>query len=354
MPKHQARGSSKSASKKAVSRSRLYDRANGFSLGCFLTLIRYGFARQAFRFHRSRVLEFASEIGMPIAIPTSQRAYDLVAEQVLQEATLWCQQESPEMASFLLLGTMAIVDASLRLSTEPVIEDIRPSAIDILTRHGLKGEALYDHYLAAVHKEANETTGSGRRGVHIDTFLTPAMHLLTGALVPLDTDPAMCFVAMPFKRPYADYFATFYRPLSEALDCLAFRMWGGLSGEAYVELMLMIMRHCHVVIADLSDLNANVLYEFGVARGLGKQVIPLCQRAVVDNLPSNIASDQLLLVYSPREKGWPEATTLRCAAQVFAIDLGQHTAQKAISGARWVKGDRLPTLADENEAATSV
>jgi hypothetical protein len=36
-------------------------------------------------------------------------------------------------------------------------------------------------------------------------------------------------------------------------------MWGGLSGEAYVELMLTIMRRCRVVIADLGDVNGNVL-----------------------------------------------------------------------------------------------
>src|SRR5688572_6211050 len=66
-------------------RSSLYDRANGFSFGCFLSLIRYRFARPAYRFHRERILEFAAEAGLPIAVPSSQAAYDTVADRVLQE-----------------------------------------------------------------------------------------------------------------------------------------------------------------------------------------------------------------------------------------------------------------------------
>jgi hypothetical protein len=113
-----------------------------------------------------------------------------------------------------------------------------------------------------------------------------------------------------------------------------------------VELMLTVMRRCRMVVADLSDVNGNVLYEFGVARGLDKRVVPLCQRRYAGALPSNIASDQLLQLYSPREKDWPAVTALRCAAQVSLVDLGQEMAEKSIAGATWAEGDRLPTLAD--------
>jgi hypothetical protein len=56
--------------------------------------------------------------------------------------------------------------------------------------------------------------------VRIDTFLTPAMDLLTNAREPLEADSSMCFVAMPFKAPYSNYFDLLYRPLAAALDCL--------------------------------------------------------------------------------------------------------------------------------------
>jgi hypothetical protein len=338
-----------STQKAPQARTSLYDRANGFTLGCFLALIRYKFARPNFRFHRMRIAEFLAEEGLDIALPATQSAYSTVADAKLQEVVLACRQRSQELADFALLGALATLDATLRLSNEPLIEDLRTEAIDVLKRHKLDGDKLYQRYLAYVRKSADEATESGKTGVHIDTFLTPAMDLLTGALEPLETDKTMCFVAMPFKKPYAMYFERFYRPLATAMDCNAFRMWGGLSGEAYVELMLAIMRRCRIVVADLSEVNGNVLYEFGVARGLEKRVVPLCQRSFFDTLPSNIASDQMLQVYSPREKEWPDLVAYRCAAQVALIDLSLELAEKSIADARWPEGDRLPQLPPEDK-----
>ena len=322
--------------------SSLYDRANGFMLGCFLSLIRYRFARPKFRYHRMRIAQFLAEEKLDIALPASQGAYSAVADTKLEEVVLACRTRSAPLADFALLGALATLDATLRLSDAQVVEKLRSEAIDILERHKLEGAKLYQRYLAYVRKSADEAAESGKTGLHVDTFLTPAMDLLTGVLEPLKTDDAMCFVAMPFNQPYATYFERFYRPLATAMDCGAFRMWGGLSREAYVELMLTIMRRCRVVIADLSRANSNVLYEFGVARGLNKRVVPLCRRSSFGALPSNIASDQMLQVYSPREKEWPELVANRCAAQVALIDLTRELVEKAIADARWTKGDRLP------------
>ena len=331
--------------------SRLYDRANGFMLGCFLTLIRYRFVRDSFQFHRRRMREFFHEAGIAIEVPASQGAYDRQADKLLQDVILACRERSAELADFVLLGGIAAIDASLRLSEEPVIDDLRHTATDVLARHNLDGNELYDRFLAYVRKSDDEAKEEGLTSVRINTFLTPAMDLLTGALEPLEADSSICFVAMPFKSPYSKYFDLLYRPLASALDCRAFRMWGGLLGEAYVELMLAIMRRCKIVIADLSDVNPNVLYEFGVARGLEKRVVPLCQRAYANRLPSNIGSDTMLQLYSPREKEWPTGTVLRCAAQVSLVDFSRELAKRQIAGAHWTDGGRLPQLREDDEEA---
>jgi nucleoside 2-deoxyribosyltransferase len=124
----------------------------------------------------------------------------------------------------------------------------------------------------------------------------------------------------------------------------AFRMWGGLSGEAYVGLMLAVIRRCGMVIADLSGLNANVVYEVGVARGLDKRVLLLTQRRSAPQVPANIDSDQLLLLYSPRERGWPEGTVLRCAAQASIMRLAQDNARQRVARSRRRPGEALPRL----------
>jgi hypothetical protein len=327
-------------------------------LGCFLSLIRFKFARRKFRFHRMRIAEFLAEEKLDIALPTSQKAYNAVADTRLQEVLLACRTRSAALHDFTLLGALAPLDAMPRLSEDAqVVEELRPEAIRILERHKLDGARLYQRYLAYVRMWDDGAKESGETDPQADTFLTPAMDLLTATLEPLKTDRAMCFVAMPFKQPYATYFERFYRPLAAEMDCRAFRMWGGLSGEAYVELMLTIMRRCRVVIADLSEANkkprkgdsnhssfGNVLYEFAAARGLNKVVIPLCRPSSLYALPSNIASDQMLQVYSPREKDWPELVAMRCGRQVDAKDFARKLAEKALADARWTKGDRLPRV----------
>src|SRR5205823_12410313 len=124
------------------------------------------------------------------------------------------------------------------------------------------GAELYDRFLAEVHEAAAESKAAGLR---VADFLSPALDLLRKTIEPLPVEPATCFVAMPFARPYAGYFGRFYRPLLRELDQFALRAWGGLSGEEYVDLMLATIRRSGHLLADLSTLNPNVIYEIGRA-----------------------------------------------------------------------------------------
>jgi hypothetical protein len=297
--------------------SPLYDRVNGFMLGCFLALARYRFARPLYRVHRARIQEFMAELGLPLQLPPRHADYARAADRVLQEYVLICRNESPALGDFTLLASLMVIDGTTRLAGAMESDDLREAACDILDRQGLPAAEIYTRFLARIRAASDE-----RPGVWVDSVLSPALEALTDCIDPLPADPYTCFVAMPFRGAFSAYFGRFYAPLAQELGARALRMWGGLSGEAYVGLMLAIIRRSGRVIADLTGPNANVLYEFGAARGLGKPVVPLCQRGAVKALPANICSEQLLLVYSPREKGWPQQAVLRCAAQASLIDLG--------------------------------
>jgi hypothetical protein len=321
----------------------LYQRTNGFVLGCFLALIRFRFARAGFRQHRQRMLEFLAEIRADVALPATQRAYDAAADKTLIAVVKACARRSTQTADFALLGSLCCIDAVQRLAGAPASEELRDQAVDILRRRGIaRACAVYERFLAQVADAHTQREGS--HAVHIDDVLGPALELLTRAIEPLRPDPLCAFVAMPFRPPYAGYYDRLYRPLAREMHFDAFRMWGGLSGEAYVGLMLAVIRRCGMVIADLSGLNANVVYEVGVARGLDKRVLLLTQRRFAPAVPANIGSDQLLLLYSPRESGWPERTVLRCAAQASIMTLAQQSAQQRVARSRRRPGEALPRL----------
>lgn len=319
--------------------SPLYCRANGFMLGCFLALARYRFARPLYRVHRMRIQEFMAELDFPVQLPPSHRDYERAADRVLQEYVLICRNQAAELGGFVLLGAMVVIDGTMRLAGSVESDALRDEACGILDRHGLEASKLYERYLARIRVASDE-----RPGVLVDTVLSPALGLLADCIEPLPVDPQTCFVAMPFRGAFAGHFRTLYRPLADELGAAALRMWGGLSGEAYVDLMLAIIRRSGRMIADLTGPNPNVLYEYGVARGLAKPVVVLCQRRSASALPANIVNDQLLLLYSPREKDWPKVTVLRCALQSRLIDLGTEQLAARLAALQWPAGAMLPDV----------
>ena len=74
------------AEPEARPRSGLYDRANGFALGCFLTLIRFRFARPLFHVHRARILEFIEEEQL---YPHLALSYGI---ELMEFMRTWCQE----------------------------------------------------------------------------------------------------------------------------------------------------------------------------------------------------------------------------------------------------------------------
>jgi len=214
--------------------STLYCRTNGFMLGLFVGLSRYGFARPLFEQHRARIVDFLEEAGLDVPIPADPAQYAEEADALTQQLTLAAVERSAELGQFMYVGASSVLDASMRAGGVVESDDLRDVIVGMLDRFVLAGSQLYERFLVEV---AREREGAGPR-VLIDHVLSPALRLLRDLIEPLDVDPHTCFVAMPFKPPYAAYFGTFYRPLASALESTALRMWGGLSGEDYVDLML--------------------------------------------------------------------------------------------------------------------
>lgn len=325
--------------------SSLYCRANGFLLGCFQMLIRYEFARKLYPFHLARMREFLAEAEIAVELPGDPHVYAKHADELMQTLVMACLQRNKELGEFAFIGGASVLDASMRAAGTVESDELRDQIAGTLERNGLDGAALYERFLAEV---AHERAQAGRPRLLIDQFLSPAMRLLRDAISALPSDEHTCFIAMPFKAPYASYFASFYRPFANALDCTALRMWGGLSGEDYVDLMLAIMGRCGTVIADLSDANGNVIFEVGAARALNKRISLVCQRKFIAALPSNIRSENLFSAYSPKERGWPELVVLRCSVQVLATQLGVEQQQKSLRASRRTAGKALPELAPKS------
>jgi len=93
---------------------------------------------------------------------------------------------------------------------------------------------------------------------------------------PSAIQPDLCFVIMPFTRPWS---ARIYKMLRELVEAEGFKCQRAddLYGRVVLTDIWRGLNRAAFVVADLTDANPNVYYELGLAHALGKEIIPLLQ-----------------------------------------------------------------------------
>ncbi len=90
------------------------------------------------------------------------------------------------------------------------------------------------------------------------------------------------------------------KPVIEHLNWTCVRVDEVCQPTEIIDLIWEELHRSSIVIADLTDRNANVFYELGYAHALGRPSILLCQN--INDVPFNLRHRQLL-IYSPDETG---------------------------------------------------
>lgn len=286
--------------------SPLYCRYNGFTLGAFLTWMRFPYAAQRYRVYRRRVVEFLQEINVDLAVPATQKAFAPTADALLREVLALMKARSATLHDFTGLGAMAVLHGTnVKLVEETHRRVLHDRWSPVLEKHGIP-VSTYDEWLQELP----------RRGMklHAEDVLSPASLLLARLLESLDAEPETCFVAMSFREPFLRFFTTFYRPSLERNGMRAIRAWGGLASEEYYISLLTLISRSGAMLADVSTLNANVINEIGIAHG-APRVAFLIGRHPVRRLPSNIAHIPVH-TYRPDRRDWPRTAIGKCAAYI--------------------------------------
>jgi hypothetical protein len=292
--------------------SELYCRFNGFMLGTFLTLSRFQFAEAAYGAHRQRIQEFLHEVEIELALPESHQELDKRFDDIYIELLSEVNLRSPLLFDFAYIGSGTQLMAGVTGHDDETATELKSELVPRLERYAL-GSQLLQAFL--------ERVPSGDERKRVDDLLDPAFVLLQGIISPLEPEPETCFVAMPFKPPFADRFPGLYRPLLEQAGYRSLRAWGGLSAENYAEAMLETIRKSGVMLAELTGVNPNVMYEIGAAHGLGKTVYMLVEKDAEGPIPANIGHDALYTYELSREGAFDEAVLLG-ASYVLAARLG--------------------------------
>lgn len=110
------------------------------------------------------------------------------------------------------------------------------------------------------------------------------------------------FMIMPFRERFDGVYNEVIRPLAAQLNLTIKRgddfssVQGVIMDEVWAA-----MNACKLVIAETSELNANVYYELGIAHTLGKPVILLTQTQDVQDLPFDIRHLRFLVYHDSIE-----------------------------------------------------
>lgn len=90
-------------------------------------------------------------------------------------------------------------------------------------------------------------------------------------------DPELVFVLMDFGEPYTDIYRTLIKPTVEAEGFRCVRSDDIFRTSAVIEDIWENINKAALVIAEISNTNANVMYELGICHTIGKEVMMLTQ-----------------------------------------------------------------------------
>ena len=92
---------------------------------------------------------------------------------------------------------------------------------------------------------------------------------------------------MPFTLEWSDrIFSKILKPTIEAIGDLKVRRADDLYGSDIMEDIWSSMLQARIIVADITDRNANVFYELGICHSIGKEVVLITQN--VSDIPFDL------------------------------------------------------------------
>lgn len=188
------------------------------------------------------------QAGMPSTQTIDYRHEKLPAEEIYTAAKWEFGFDDPFVLAF-----------PVQLLNQPT--DQRKLAIEAIAKSHIESE------LQRVNAEMNT--------IQINPIFGPAQYRVDGRLA---------FVLMPFTDPLTEIYQTLIKPTVEShrFGLVCKRADDIKSNRAIIQDIWKSICEARIIIADMTDLNPNVMYELGIAHTLGKETILLYQHSAIE------------------------------------------------------------------------
>lgn len=114
-------------------------------------------------------------------------------------------------------------------------------------------------------------------------------------------DRNICFTIMPFGGDFDEYYSQIYKPAIESLGLKARRVDDLNRPSTIVSDIWKMINSSKVILANLSTLNANVMYELGLAHAIAKPVILLSESLEI--IPFDLRGLRII-IYNKNKPNW--------------------------------------------------
>jgi hypothetical protein len=128
-----------------------------------------------------------------------------------------------------------------------------------------------------------------------------------------------CFVMMPFADPIGGYYDSIYRPAIEKAKLKADRADSDIYGTGkIVDQIWKGITSARVLLAELTNRNANVLYELGLAHALHKPVVLVCSKANEGDVPFDLRHVRVIY-YDKDDPFWGTKLIEKVAEKILSV-----------------------------------
>lgn len=159
-----------------------------------------------------------------------------------------------------------------------------------LTEKLMATEARWSDMNHLLLSSQQRQSDAGRRAP--DVLLTPFLQASGVTEVDIQGDSRLVFVLTPFHPEYREAFETIAE-VCRSVDLIAKRGdEEAILGEVFPHILRLIVR-ARFIIANIDGRNPNVLYELGLAHGLGKQTILVARRP--EDVPFDVRAKRLVV-----------------------------------------------------------
>lgn len=128
-----------------------------------------------------------------------------------------------------------------------------------------------------------------------------------------------CFVMMPFASPVGGYYGSIYQPAIEKAKLTADRADADIYGTGkIIDQIWKGITSARVLLAELTNRNANVLYELGLAHALHKPVVLVCSKVNEDDVPFDLRHVRVIY-YDKDDPFWGTKLIEKIAEKILSV-----------------------------------